>query len=234
MRRCAQDTRTRCVSSSASRLRVTPVWHQIHPPASWTRPTATAGRPHTWLQRWASRWERASPNRKRLTAPTSVSLRLTSCPHIRQRTWPCWQERPETRQSIWLEYEWSSLRFNDDLAHIYVQNLVWFNVCDLFFWISAVCRNVSGFCAATVNRTSPGGTSVTARFTTWQLMTARIYWKTSVSDFLFPPHRRMSWPLHQDNRPSYTINQSLEYDTALAKQELAHQCNIISHWWAAV
>ena len=47
-----------------------------------------------------------------------------------------------------------------------------------------VCRSVWRCCAATVNRTSRGGTSVIALFMTWQLMTAKIYLKTSVSGLL--------------------------------------------------
>lgn len=44
-----------------------------------------------------------------------------------------------------------------------------------------VCRSVWRCCAATVNRTSTEGICVIALFMMWQLMTAKIYLKTSVS-----------------------------------------------------
>lgn len=56
--------------------------------------------------------------------------------------------------------------------------------CLLLTVCVCVCRSVWRCCAVTVNKISRGGISVIAPFMMWQLMTAKIYLKTSVSGLL--------------------------------------------------
>lgn len=63
---------------------------------------------------------------------------------------------------------------------LYVEKIHFF----CLFLLFCVYRSVWRCCAVTVNRTLRGGISVIALFMTWQLMTAKICLKTSVSSCL--------------------------------------------------
>lgn len=83
------------------------------------------------------------------------------------------------RSRLWLQCTPFKVYTDEATNHLFSVVLVLFYDCDL-----CVYRSVWKCCAATVNKTSRGGISVIALYMTWQLTTAKIYLKTSVSGLL--------------------------------------------------